>query len=1122
MKINLLRGIVVCLLACACIPRAMAQLSTASVNGTVRDSSGSIISGATLLLKNVETGVERTAVSNDSGNYSILNIPPGKYVMEATKAGFAVNRVAQFPLLVNQTATLDFTLNVGSIQQSVTVEAVGEQVQASTAELGAVVTERQVVELPLNGRNFTQLLALTPGVAPISVSQNSGGGFTASAVGSFTFPSINGQTNRSNFFMLDGINNQESFNSTYAIPPIIDTIQEFKVVSHNDEAQFGGVLGGIVNVVTKSGTNQFHGSAWEFLRNDAFDARNTFFKSVTPFRWNQFGAALGGPVIIPKIYHGQNHTFFSVGYEGYRLRRPNNAYYRVPTEANLRGDLSDWPRQIYNPFSTRPDPNNPGKFIRDPFPGNIIPANLIDARNLAFAKATLPTPIFTGNGDRNALDTTPTKTNQEEYTARVDQTLGQKDFFWFRYSGLIYDVDRSGGRQALAASQENLAKNYGASWVHTFGPSSTLQAQFGRVRTTRTTLTRFRNPAFAKDVAFSDQFAGGFIGGVSIIPALSVSNFFSGGESDDINIPVRIWQEKADYSLIRGSHTFKMGGELNSNNFESFYRNANSTFAEAQTGDPQNLASTGSPLASFLLNVPDSAGRRNVHETMRWGGVMSFYLQDQWKVTPRLTMNIGLRYDRTFIPPYGKTNTVGQNGGIETGSLDLNRGVYLLQKAPPACSERGHAPCLPGGVLPDHVLIEPRGKIYHDTTNNYQPRVGLAYRLGQSTAIRASFGVFYDNWAAITQTAQNYEGAWPDAGQQLANNLNYPTGTQVTPNITGQKPFLAGLLPEPTPFNQVQWFMDPLAKNPYSLQWNFGIQHQFAESSMVSANYVGSGSRRLDIGGYYNVALTPGPGSPRARSPFPYIAPTYYDRSWGRSNYNAFQFLLNSRFSHGLTYMVSYTWSKAIDIGCSGWYGVEGCSVQDPYHFNNDRSVAGFDITHMFTTSWVYQLPVGSGKLLSTGSSVADYILGNWQINGIATLRSGQPYSLVVSGDIANTGNVGSYERLNLIGNPHLDHPSPSQWFNRAAFAPPAQYTFGNLGRNRMRSDFYKNVDLSIFREFPIREITRIEFRAEAFNLLNQVVYGVPVNNYSNVNFGKVLGTANGARQLQFGLKVRF
>jgi outer membrane receptor protein involved in Fe transport len=1107
-----------------------AQVSTASINGTLRDVSGNVIPNAEVILTNVNTNVERRTSTNAVGVYIFPNIIPGEYSLQAGKTGFKTSKQSGIKLLVNQTSTIDFTLEVGQVTEAVTVESAGVELQSSTSELGAVVTQKQVVDLPLNGRNFTQLLALTPGVSPVSVSQNSGGWGAVTSGSTFSFPSINGQNNRSNFFMLDGINNQGAFLSTYAVPPIVDTIQEFKVQSHNDQAEFGGALGGIINVATKSGTNEYHGSVWEFLRNDVLDARNTFFAEKTPFRQNMFGAAVGGPVWIPRLYQGKNRTFFYVGFEGFRYRTPANSFFNVPTDANLRGDLSDIPVQIYNPFSTRPDPNNPGEFIRDPFPGNQIPFELLDQGMLRFARETLPAPTNTGNPAFNALDSTPFQQDQENYTFRVDQTLGAKDSIWFRYSFLSRRNNGSGGRQAIVSRAENPAKNWAGSWAHTFSSSTFLQVQVGHVHVRDDSFNRYRDlsPSFAREIGFAETFASRFAGDFSLIPAVNVSGYFSGGESNTLDPDfTNIYHYRANASKVVGNHTFKWGGELASNGFEAYYQNANVGFSVAQTNDPQNPGSTGSALASFLLNVPDSAGRRNVHETERWGGVMGFYFQDQWKATPKLTVNLGLRYDRTFIPPYGKESTIGENGGIETGALDLINGVYILQKVPPTCAERGFAPCIPdpSGKLPDHVIVDPRGKIYHDSTDNWQPRIGLAYRLGANTAVRASFGIYFDNWAGVTQTAQNYEGAWPDVAQQLANNLNTPSPTAPAPTIKGTNPFPQGLFPAPTPFDQVQWFMDPNHKNPYSMQWNLGVQHQLNSSTIVSAAYVGSGSRRLQIGGYYNVAKTPGPGEQAPRRPFPYISPTFFDRSWGRSNYHAFQFHFDKRFTNGLAYMVSYTWSKSIDIACSGWYGVEGCSIQDPYNFNNDRSVSGFDLTHLLAVNWVYELPIGPGKRLAPRNKFVSHLLGNWQINGIVTFHSGLPYEVGVAGDIANTGQTGSsgyYMRLNLVGDPKRSNPTREEWFNKAAFRVPEPFTFGALGRNSLRSDGTENIDLSIFRQFAIRESKKLEFRVEMFNAFNHPIYGIPVREFSNSNFGRVTGTANRARQIQLSLKFLF
>jgi hypothetical protein len=430
------------------------------------------------------------------------------------------------------------------------------------------------------------------------------------------------------------------------------------------------------------------------------------------------------------------------------------------------------------------------------------------------------------------------------------------------------------------------------------------------------------------------------------------------------------------------------------------------------------------------------------------------------------------------------------------------------------------------------VVVDPRGKIAHNDSKNFGPRVGLAYRLGDKTVIRGAFGIVYDNWAAVTQMSQNIEGAWPDIGQQIANNLNGPTGP---PTVTAQNPFATtGAFPAPTPFNQVQWFYDPHIRNPYSQQWNFGIERQVSSSTTIDLNYVGSGSRRTNVGGYYNTDLTPGASEDPNRRPFPYIAPTFYDRSVGSASYNALQFEMKRRYTNGLFYQVSYTYSKSIDVGSSGWFGVEGQSLTDPYNLKSSRGPSGFDLTHTLSVSMLYQVPVGKGKRFSTGNSALDYVLGNWQINNLFTARSGTPFNVFFgASDIAGTGNVAwaQYERANLVGDPHSGScpggaraGSSTCYFNTSAFAVPALGTFGTSGRDAFRSAPYWDLTSSIFRQFPLwAEDRRLEFRAEAFNLFNTVIFGQPGNDISNSgSFGKVNSAANGARQLQFSAKIIF
>jgi len=1121
-----------------------AQLSSASINGSVHDSTGASVANATIKLQNIDTSVETTTSSNAAGSYGIVSITPGQYTLEATAPSFSTQRISTFTLAVGQTATFDFALAVGEQNSVVNVEGAAPLLETTTANLGTVIAVRQVNDLPLNGRNFTQLLQLTPGVAAVNTGQSKGGGFAGPAVafGSATsFPAVNGQSNRSNFFLTDGLNNYGSILSTYDVAPIIDAIQEFKVVSHTDSAEYGGVLGGVVNVVTKTGTNALHGSAWEFARNTVFDARSTFSPAPIKkpdFSQNQFGGSVGGPVRIPKLYNGRDKTFFFGAYQGFRYNQTANSNLLVPTEAQLNGDLSSLRDssgnliQIYNPFSTRPDPAHPGQFIRDPFPNNQIPKNLIDQRMVALAHFVYPTagPLF-NNNTANAVDPTPLQQNQDEFTVRVDHTFGAKDSAWFRYSFINSTQTQSGGVPGLLSTLQTPGRNWGGSYVHIFSPSFILQAQYARTTGQHNNTQRFSKStsSIISDVGFSTGFVAGFAATPdSLLPSLGIDGFAGGGETIQ-NTPKATdsHEVRATLTKIVGNHEVHFGGGYTTLNFESPIASTSLQFQQAQTANPQNNAS-GAGLASFLLNTPGHAERRNVLEKERPGGVFSTFAQDSWKVNPKLTLNFGLRYDITFLPGYGTEDTIGQQGGIETGDVDFTNGTYVLQRVPPSCASRGHAPCIPGdGALPAHVVVDSRGKILHNTYTNVGPRFGIAFRIDDKTVVRSAFGIVYDQWAAATQMGQNIEGSWPDVGQLISNPNNPNTGA-VTPNVTGQDPFSAsagGNFPAPTPFEQVGFFYDPHIKNAYSEQYNVGVARQMGDATTVTLNYVGSSGHRLDVGGFYNTAPTPGPGNPRLRSPYPYIAPTYWDRSAGTSNYNALQLSVEKRFTNDFSYSVAYTWAKSINTGGDGFFGVEGGVPQDPYHPDQagSRSVSGNDLRNVLSISTLYSVPLGKGKAFTTGNSAFDYVLGNWQLNNIFLGRSGLPFTPSIGGDSANTGNGNSgYMTANLVGDPNNIHRTAQQFFNTSAFAAPPIYTFGTAGRNSLRSAGFWNLDTSLFRKFPFGERYQLELRGEAFNVFNHPTLDIPNGRFGDATFGQVTGTASTARQLQMGAKFTF
>lgn len=1074
-----------------------AQGTTAQISGSVTDSSGAAVAGAAIEVRNTATGVARITQSNEAGIYLMTSLLPGAYQVTVTKEGFQKSISQPIRLDVNQAATLDVALALGQVSESVVVSSAGELLNTSDAQLGTVITQEKITDLPLNGRNFTQLLTLTPGSTPVSVAQNSGGA-NVQKIGNFVFPAVGGQSNRSNTFTLDGVYNDSNWQGTYAIAPSIDAISEFKVQSHSDQAEFGGVSGGVVNIATKSGTNTFHGSAYEFLRNDALDARGFFSPKKPTLRQNQFGATLGGPVL-------KNRTFFFLSYEGYRQNNQASSLYIVPTPAQLSGNFQG-SKPIYNPFTTRPDPANPGHFLRDAFAGNLIPTSLIDPSITAWSKAIIPSPAFTGNPAFNGLNTTPQSSPANQYSVRVDHNFSATDFIWLRYTAGTQDQTLANTLQGASTNNHIPASNAGSGYTHVFSPATVFTGLFGY-----TALEADTVPFLSSANLFESAPFKGFPNRPNLnAPGMTLPSAFGIGSRIDYLGPAQGFQGRGDLSHIQGRHSLKFGfGYLNQVFHDSTY-DGNFTFNSIQTANLNSPGATGSDIASFLLGVPSAweyRDRRYDYSSQ----LLNAYAEDSWKATDRLTINIGLRWDLLLNPTF-TTNY--------PSTWDYNTGKFIVGSvAPPACGAGQIAPCLPdpnNPYLAQHVIFTGSTKIRKDDYKMFGPRLGVAYRVNKNTAVRAGFGIFYDLEAGLMQQAQNASGGWPRADLIRGVNINNPTvSSKVDDVFNGSDP----RIPAPTPATSQAYFFDPNFQNPYSEQWNFELQRTFGSAFNASAAYVGSHNSRLPIGGFYNTAVTPGPGVAQSRALFPYAPASNYDRSIGRGNYNALQMKFEQRASHGLSFLVAYTWSKAIDIASSGQFGVEGESLQDPYHVDADRSVSSYDIPQNLAVSLVYLLPFGHDRaMLKTGW--ASRIFGNWQLNAIVQARSGQPYSLSMNSDVANIGSATT--RPDLVGNPQLANSSAQEWFNTDAYASPAVYHFGTSGRNQLRTQPYRDLDFSLFRQDQITERVKSEIRVETFNLTNTATFGIPNTNFSSPNFGVVGSTVSTARQIQLGLKLLF
>ena len=1123
-----------------------AQTTTGQISGTVEDSSGAAIPGATVEVVSVDTHLSRSVQSGSHGEYLLLLLPVGNYQLTVTKPGFASLIANAIKLDVSQSITINPILKVGDQSVTVDVEAQSELLTTTNASLGTVIGERTVKALPLNGRNFTQLLTLVPGATPVSTSQgaNQGtddGSTVAIPGSSFSNPSINGQQNRETLYLLDGVVNTDFRTTTYTVLPIIDGISEFKVQSHNDDPAFGSVLGGVVNLISKSGTNQLHGSAWEFIRNNAFDARNPFTdvngdgspKKAGAFRQNEFGGTIGGPVFIPKLYNGRDKTFFFFAYEGWRYTQSSGQQLTVPTDAELNGDFrnSVGNKNIFDPATTTLNAAGNG-YTRQQFTNNVIPTNRINTQVQSYIRTYFDRPNTTGNTSPNEILNSPSVNNSNNYQGRVDQVVTKKDNTFFRWSNMFNHLN-SPATQQVSGVTDFGGLNIGAGITHVFTPNLILNVNGGRASRAFT----FGNVAVA---GLGPLTTLGFQGLDQYGPlAINLSSPYGGSALGSAALRRNSsWSVGGLLNWQVGRHSFSFGASEIEQYRSQHGTGQNFGFSNNQTADPSSstsLGSTGNSVASALLALPNSGGFQAQNTIQYSIPSIAFFVGDSWKATQKLTLNLGLRYDRLNQPSLN----VGMNNGFnyETGNWEIGGGVL-----PAACVTSGKAPCIPG-TSPDaqtdllaitgndgslagsHIVVASSPSRAPKSLNlQFGPRLGFAYAATPTTVVRGGFGIVFDTLNGVSQLLSNTIGEWPAKGSASYNYnaLGTPLVTVSAASAAIGSPLTTG-----GPFSNNDYYGSPNFKTPYAEQYNLQVEHTFAQKTLLSAGYVGSVSRRLDYNsGAVNSAKTPGPGTAaqvNARRPFPYMTNFHYDRSIGSGNYNSLQAKLERRFSNGFQFLASYTWSKSLDTS-SGLFQAEngpGNSVQNYYDIASNYGPSGYDVPHFLSVSMLYELPLGKGKqFLKTGP--AAYILGGWQINTVAQLRSGQSYTMSVPGDIANIGVSDGYERPNLVGNPKLAHPTYSAAFNKSAFAAPTTFAYGNVGRGTMRSESYRNDDVSLFKNFPIAEKVNVEFRAEAFNLFNIINPGIPNSTLNDPQYGTVRSIVGLPRQLQFAAKISF
>jgi len=1075
------------------------QYTTQQIAGFVRDASGAVVPGAQVFARNTATGQVRTVPSNEGGYYVIANLPIGEYDMSAEARGFKKFVQTGVVLAVNAKLTVDINLEVGAVTESVTVTAEVVQLESSTGEVGRLVTGRQATQLQLNGRNFAQLLALLPGVSTTNRSSfDLFGGFGSN----MSAQSVNGSRNYTYSWNIDGADNKDNGgggNNFVNINP--DSIAEFKVLTANYSAEYGQNAGAVINLALKSGTQSFHGAAYHFIRNDAFDARAFNALAKQKLRFNNFGWNLGGPIYIPgKFNTDRSKLFFFVGQEFKRLRQGQVTTWNVPPTAIRGGDFSSLPA------AQRPvDP-----LTRQRFPNDAIPSQRI-SRNSQRLLDNYPQPNFAGTGGNFVFSpNTPLNTNQ--YVYKVDYNISPRHQVAVHYLRDYYTSLQN--LASLITYDRNIpGTNSSIKWNFLASPRTINTVQFTFTGNVIHQINFQPNPVFITDFTRKSQGVDyPLIYGVAHeIPSVGVTGYNSlNAAARNWNNFNRLFQWKDDFSRIIGNHHFKAGVlAMRSRKNQDNVPPINGSFS-FRTG---HALSTGHAYADALLG---NFFQYDEADSNREGWFrftqLEFYVQDNWKVSSRLTLDLGLRYhymqpqysvlqnavvfSPAFFDPKKAVTVLASNGEIVPGSGDPYNGLVLGGSGFPDDARRR----IPQTADPAVQALF-RGlpkETSHTDWGTLGPRIGFAYNLsrGQQTVLRGGYGMFFER----------IQG-------------NFVFGRVNNPPFIRQATIFSGNVENPSGGTQ-RLFPSPLTsydidlKIPTVQNWSLGIQHKLLKDTLLDVAYVGSNGWNQYRGVNLNqlpagtVQRNPGVNVNALRPYLGYADITHYVTG-SNLNYHGLQVLAKRQLSAGGLLSAAYTWSKAI-TDASGWNELP----MNSYDFKRDRGLASYDRRHVFVFSYVYPLPFWRAQ-----SRWYEKALGGWQLSGVTTLQKGLPLNLGIQPDRAGTGGGG--QRPDVIGDWHQAERSARQWFNQTAFGLPALGTFGNLGRNVVIGPGTNNWDVSLQKEFRVSERAKVEFRTEFYNAPHHFSYFGVGGTLGSSNFGQVT-SASDPRTLQFGLRVEF
>lgn len=1099
-------GITLAGLAILCFlapPPVSAQAVSGTILGTVKDSTGALVPGATVTLLNTRTGFSRTVVTDTKGEYAAPSIPTGAYTVSAELSGFKKVSMANVLVGVDQKVRMDLALQLGELSEVVEIQAETPLLQTSSSDLGTTVVEEQIRTLPLNGRNFVSLTRTVPGVLRGIPGGNIDGAGSLAWRASASF-SANGQRARDNNFMLDGVDNNETWLQTVVIFPSVDALEEFKMQTSNYSAEFGKSLGGVVNLQIKSGTNDFHGSVFEFLRNDAFDANNWFSnragRQKPDLKQNQFGATFGGPIIKDK-------TFFFADYQGYRNTTGQSYLSTVPTDLMRQGNFSELTRVIYDPLTGQP------------FPGNIIPESRWDPASKNIMQQLYPAPntagtrnASTGQQISNYLITPALERQDNSFDVKLDHRLTQNNRFFVRYS---YDkthrflpatLEHGDAGATFGAGDGNIkGQSLAFNDTHTFQSNLLNEFRFGwsSIKFFMTPLDYGENLAEAMGIP-----------GINLNPTTSAMTQlnFQNIRNLGSNSNQPLITNQNDFQLfdnvtwIKGAHTFKFGGSvtfrsreiLNADNIVGnfgFNNNMTSNCAGTVSGCTLN-SSTGFDVASFLLGYATTKTRNlfdagtYTEKRPEW----ALYVQDDWRVNSKLTLNLGLRYD--IYVPWVEIEDRQSN-------FDESNGTFVV------ASDNA---TIQGVNVGRYLQTYSKG--------DFAPRFGFAYDVKGTgrTIVRGGLGMFWNFTPGGTSSskAQN-----PPFLQSTALTASPNTNFSPSLIVSAGLPPPPGVDPTRPASGTTRSIFDINFRDAYTLNWNLNVQQQFGQNYMLEIAYAGARGRQYLLKGNPNEApATVGVTNSNVNRPYFLLAPALRDvgqvQSEGILNYHGLLTKLQRRFANGISLLAAYTFAKAMDYNSDNDGLVTVLNVYDIAGYN--YAPASYDIRHTLSLSGMYELPFGKSKWY-----------GGWQLSGIYYYRTGFPVDIRQSTGLLSTGTG---NRPNTIGDPALGDPTVDKWFDPAAFQATADNTgtWGNTGRDTVRGPGQSNLDMSLIKYTRFGRFN-LELRCEAFNLLNHPQFSNPNGTVGNAAVATITSMLSNPacalcgtteRNIQFAAKLSF